>query len=128
MTKLIDTNERRSYNDVPIIQKDERNSTITISGNSIPEDAADFYLPFIRELDHHLRVWDKIEFNFRFKYYNTATTRYITAIILKLLAVDKYKSVTVNWYYPVNDTDMEESGLDYKEMYEFRNFNLVPIN
>jgi hypothetical protein len=117
--------ERKDYNETPVSFIDEINKEVTLSGISIPEYPDDFYLPFLKQLDEKFRRWDKITFNFKFKYYNTGTTRHITYIILKLYALDKIKQVVVNWYYPKNDTDMEESGLDYKDMYEFREFNLI---
>lgn len=115
----------KHYNEMPEIIYNEIKQEITITGNSIPEHGEDAWKQFIRALEIYLVIWPKLTINFKFDYYNTTTTKPITTIILMLYAKDKLKDIEINWYYLKGDEDMMESGEDYKEMYEFRNFNLI---
>lgn len=117
--------ERKNYNSKPEIIIDEKSNNITISGNSIPEDSKECWFPFIHELENILTEWPKLTINFKFDIYNTASTSHITKIMDMLFKADKSKKIVINWYYLEIDEDMMESGEDYKELYLFKNFNLL---
>lgn len=115
--------ERKQYDELPTIIIDP--FEITITGRSIPEDADLAYFPFIKKLEIICKGTGPLTFNFKFDYYNTASTRYITAII-KLLDEKKiHSSVKVNWYYLEIDEDMQDLGIDYKEMYPNLKIKLI---
>jgi hypothetical protein len=88
---------------------------ISISGNSVPENAEECWYPFITRLEVIAMNWDQLTINFKFDYYNTRTKRYLTRIFYILEAMATRAEVIVNWYYLTDDTDMEEIGTDYQE-------------
>ncbi len=125
---------RKDYNELPDIHIDECKMIITISGKSIPEEGYNAWFPFIRKLREHLKEWDKITINFQFSYYNTASTAAITTI-MKMLSENQVRmNIVINWYYKVYDSkknkfdsDMMEAGEEYRELYNFDNFNIISV-
>lgn len=110
---------------MPEIVIDENLNSITVSGNSIPEDSKECWYPFINEFEYLFQKWPKITFNFKFDIYNTATTSHIAKIFDMLFKVSQKKEVVINWFYLLADEDMMEEGETYKYLYNFKNFNLI---
>jgi len=115
--------ERKQYDEFPTIEI--KPGEITISGRSIPEDADFSYYPFIRQLEAIAEKKQDLIVNFKYDYYNTASTRYITRIISILNDLSIVAKVVINWYYLAKDEDMEDLGTDYKEMYENLKIKLI---
>ncbi len=107
------------------IRKKVPSIEINMLGESTPEDANEFYLPFIDSLEAFIKL-NKIEFTFNFKldYYNTASTRYITRILTLLKPGFNKKIIIINWFYLSIDGDMKELGQDLKDTMRMR-FNLI---
>ncbi len=99
---------------------------VTLSGRSIPEDAKDFYGPFIKKLRNEISNKDKFVFNFKIEYYNTSSSRYMTTILYILRNHKDILDVQVNWYYLPADELIYELGLDFKEVTGM-NVNLIKI-
>jgi hypothetical protein len=104
--------------DTPSVVLDKENGLFEISGRSIPEDILQFYNPVLDWLDGYAKEpLPQTVFNFKLEYYNTASSRMLLDILLKL--EDMYKDgtdVMVKWYYPHNDGDIEDGGRDYFEL------------
>lgn len=89
-----------------------REGLLSIRGRSIPEAAADFYKPleewiegYVVESDADTRVV------LSFDFINTASTKWIYAIIKKLARYrDVHKKVKVEWYYENGDDELYELG------------------
>jgi DNA-directed RNA polymerase subunit M/transcription elongation factor TFIIS len=104
--------------DRPKVVLDKENNIFEISGRSIPEDVTEFFNPILDWLDVYAQEpLEETVFNFKLEYYNTASSRLLLDVLLKLEDIykDNHK-VFVNWYYPQNDGDIEDGGKDYFEL------------
>ena len=101
--------------DTPSVTLDKENNIFEISGRSIPENVMDFYNPILDWLTSYAEApLEETVFVFKMLYYNTASSKYLMEVLLKL--EDIYRNghkVFVKWYYPHNDGDIEDGGKDY---------------
>jgi hypothetical protein len=109
-------------NDIPKFEFD--NDVITISGKSIPFDAAQVWGIFVKQLELYLEERTKIEINFKLDIFNSSSSLYLTRIF-EILNVKRMKiGIIVNWHYFAADESMEELGEIYKERNNYLEFNL----
>jgi len=89
-----------------------------ISGRSLPEDVAAFYEPILDWLDEYAESPNaKTVFDFKLVYFNTASSKLLLDILLKLEDLaDEGNDVLVRWHYPEDDEDMEEAGEEYADI------------
>jgi len=110
----------QATDDSPEILFDVENKIFEISGKSLPEDVNTFYAPVMKWLEEYSgNPLPETTLNFKFNYFNTASSKIILDILLIL--EDIYKNgngVTIKWYYPAYDEDMKEAGEEYSEMAE----------
>jgi len=106
--------------DTPSVTLDVANEIFEISGRSLPEDVAAFYEPILDWLDRYSEeAAGKTVFNFKLVYFNTASSKMLLDILLKLEEMhDSGKDVLVRWHYPDDDEDMEEAGEEYADIVE----------
>ncbi len=106
--------------DTPNVTLDVDNDIFEISGRSLPEDVAAFYEPILNWMDRFAEEMDgKKVFDFKLVYFNTASSKMILDILLKLEEMyESGKDVSVRWYYPDDDEDMEEAGEEYADIVE----------
>ena len=106
--------------DTPSVTLDVANEIFEISGRSLPEDVAVFYEPILDWIDRYSEeATGKTIFNFKLVYFNTASSKMILDILLKLEEMhESGKDVLVRWYYPEDDEDMEEAGEEYADIVE----------
>lgn len=106
--------------DTPSVTLDVANEIFEISGRSLPEDVAAFYEPILDWLDRYSEeAAGKTVFNFKLVYFNTASSKMLLDILLKLEEMhDSGKDVLVRWHYPEDDEDMEEAGEEYADIVE----------
>ncbi len=106
--------------DTPTVILDADNNTFQISGRSLPEDVAAFYEPILEWIDEYAEnPLDKTIFDFKLEYFNTASSKLLLDVLLKL--EDLYNAghdVLVKWHYPDDDEDMEEAGEEYADIVE----------
>ncbi|RLD69191.1 MAG: nuclear pore complex subunit [Bacteroidetes bacterium] len=110
----------KGSDDTPNIILDKDNGIFEISGRSLPEDVAAFYEPILEWLeDYTENPLDKTVFNFKLEYFNTASSKLLLDVLLKLEDMyDDGKEVLVRWHYPDDDEDMEEAGEEYADIVE----------
>ena len=112
--------------ETPKVVLDQENNLFEISGRSLPEDVVSFYHPVMEWLDEmETKPLENMEFCFRLDYFNTASSKLILDIFLKLDEI--YQSgnkINVKWYYSELDEDLEEAGEEYSELIEIP-FELV---
>ena len=114
-------------NQTPYICFDIENNKFEITGKSLPEDSDEFYKPIINWLtDYQNQASEKTFFHFKFDYFNTSSSRYISAIINILNELSKTHEVKVFWYYRQIDEDMQSMGEEYYENTQVE-FELVEI-
>ncbi|MBP5367721.1 MAG: DUF1987 domain-containing protein [Bacteroidales bacterium] len=106
--------------DTPKVILDADNNTFEISGRSLPEDVVAFYDPILEWLDEYSQnPLDKTVFNFKLEYFNTASSKLLLDVLLKLEDMyDAGHDVLVKWHYPDDDEDMEEAGEEYADIVE----------
>jgi len=81
------------------------NPIFEISGRSIPDDLFNFYNPILNWLDEYFKnPLPKTIFDFKLEYFNTASSKYLLDILLKLedMKNEGYK-VKIRWHYPDDD-------------------------
>ncbi|MGD9992146.1 MAG: nuclear pore complex subunit [Bacteroidetes bacterium HGW-Bacteroidetes-4] len=106
--------------DTPSVTLDVANEIFEISGRSLPEDVAAFYEPILDWLDKYSEeATGKTVFNFKLVYFNTASSKMLLDILLKLEEMyEGGKEVLVRWHFPEDDEDMEEAGEEYADIVE----------
>lgn len=106
--------------DTPSVTLDAQNDLFEISGRSLPEDVAAFYEPILDWLSRYASSPnDKTIFNFKLVYFNTASSKLLLDILLKLEEIfEAGNEVLIRWHYPDDDEDMEEAGEEYSDIVE----------
>ncbi len=104
--------------DTPHIILDPDNDFFEISGRSLPEDVTSFYEPVLTWLDEYAQNPNKkTVFTFKLVYFNTASSKLLLDILMKLEHMhEDGKSVLIKWYYPEDDEDMQEAGEEYADI------------
>jgi len=110
----------KGTDDTPNVILDAQNSIMEISGRSLPEDVAAFYEPILDWFDEYSENPNpKTVVDFKLVYFNTASSKLILDILLKLEEMsDNGHEVLVRWHYPDDDEDMEEAGEEYADIVE----------
>jgi len=108
----------KGTDDTPNVVLDADNGIFEISGRSLPEDVAAFYEPILDWLDSYAETPnEKTVFDFKLEYFNTASSKLLLDILLKLEdMVEDGKDVLVRWHFPDDDEDMEEAGEEYADI------------
>ncbi len=118
----------RHTSKTPEIDFNPTTGLFQISGVSVPENAIEFYKPILLWLKSYTKnPQDITTVNFKLTYLNTSSLQYLYDILVELshVTIPPYK-VTINWYYFADDTDMKETGEDFKDAVDF-NFNILSL-
>jgi hypothetical protein len=104
-------------NDTPKVILDPQNNIFEISGRSLPEDVVSFYRPVLDWLEEYkLEPLESTEFVFRYIYFNTATSKLIQDVLIKLEELfEAGNNVQVMWFYEEEDEDMQDAGEEFME-------------
>lgn len=104
--------------DTPEINFDTATLQFTISGRSLPEDVTSFYKPVINWLEVFDPATTGACFNFKFDYFNTASSKIVLDILLKIedIVSANNTNLLVKWHYSEGDDDMFEAGEEYKDL------------
>jgi len=116
-------------NKTPEIDFNLEKGVLSISGVSVPENAHDFYFPVIIWLKENIAsvTNSSIEFSCKILYLNTSSLQFLSDIFFTLETISSpSKEVLVNWYYDKYDTDMKETGIDFKDIVSL-DFNLIAV-
>ncbi len=108
----------KGTDDTPDIILDKDNDIFEISGRSLPEDVTTFYEPILNWLDDYAEEANgKTVFAFKLVYFNTASSKLILDILMKLEEMhENGKEILIKWYFPEDDEDMEEAGEEYADI------------
>ena len=106
--------------DTPNVVLDAAENVMEISGRSLPEDVSSFYGPILNWLVDYIKSPNpKTVFNFKLVYFNTASSKLILDILMKLEDLhNKGNEVLIKWYFPEDDEDMQEAGNEYADIVE----------
>ena len=108
----------KGTDDTPNVILDKDNQLFEISGRSLPEDVTAFYDPILDWLDEYAQNPNpKTVFNFKLEYFNTASSKLLLDVLMKLEDMcDDGEDIVVKWHYPDDDEDMEEAGEEYADI------------
>ncbi len=108
----------KGTDDTPNVILDADNGIFEISGRSLPEDVTTFYEPILNWLDEYEEeANEKTVFSFKLVYFNTASSKLILDILMKLEEMhENGKDILIKWYFPEDDEDMEEAGEEYADI------------
>lgn len=120
----METLVRRPTKTTPYVHFDAQSGMYVIAGRSIPIDADSFYRPILAWVDDLLNHPPlKVQFCFRFDFFNIASSKRILFLLYKLVELRKKGTqVSVEWMYDKADEDMLEIGRDYACMIDELNF------
>jgi len=115
--------------DTPKIILDKSSEVMEISGRSLPEDVTAFYEPILNWLDEYSESPNnKTVFNFKLVYFNTASSKLLLDILMKLEEIHEAgNDVLIRWHFPEEDEDMEEAGEEYADIVDVP-FEQVPYS
>ncbi len=104
--------------DTPRIILDAENEILEIAGRSLPEDVTSFYEPVLNWLaEYEENPNEKTVFNFKLTYFNTASSKMLLDILMKLEEMyENGNDVLIRWHYPEDDEDMGEAGEEYSDI------------
>lgn len=104
--------------DTPNVILDAESAIFEISGRSLPEDVTSFYEPILNWLDEYAdSANEKTVFTFKLVYFNTASSKLLLDILMKLEELyENGKDILIKWYFPDDDEDMEEAGEEYADI------------
>jgi len=104
--------------DTPTVTLDASKNIFEISGRSLPEDVAAFYNPIIEWMEkYNQSPLPKTVFNFKLVYFNTASSKMLLDILMKLEELHNAgKEVVVKWHFTEDDEDMKEAGEEYADI------------
>jgi hypothetical protein len=102
----------------PTISLNAETGEMEFSGRSIPENSADLYAPVMDWVDEYIKdPRDKTNFIVKLEYFNTSSSKYLLEIFRQFEEIFKSgKEVSVQWYYELEDEDMQESGDDFRDI------------
>jgi hypothetical protein len=107
--------------DTPSVQYLIEKSEFRIEGRSLPEDVTSFYKPVFNWLENFAEKQNSSSsFIFKLEYFNTASSKIILDILMKLEDIQNEgkSNVTIEWHYMNGDDDMQEAGDEYKDLVE----------
>lgn len=120
-----------------VIQATERSPKISfdfhlnkfrIAGESYPENIREFYGHLVSQLEAHLLSLDKtvIQFDFELVYFNSSSAKIFMHILDFLNELgQKGHQVIVNWYFDVDDDNMQVMGEEFGEDLAHIEFNII---
>lgn len=100
----------------PQVNFDSKTGTLELRGRSIPENSIEFYQPLNEWIDSYgTNPCANTVIDVKLEYFNTSSSKCILDLFKKLERLNGNKTeVSVNWYFEVDDEDMEEAGEDYQ--------------
>ncbi len=104
----------------------EASGTISISGESFPENVTAFYQPFFDKLAELEAAETPLHVDFRLIYFNSSSVKVLFNLFDRLESLGANgRQVTVNWHYQEDDDTIMEFGEEFSEELEHVTFQLL---
>lgn len=103
--------------------------SLSMTGESYPEDAAAFYGPLFQALNSFTSqlASEKLVMNLQLDYFNSSSAKALMRIFQLLEeAATKGNEVCVNWHFDPDDDTMQEFGEDFAQDFSHAKFLLCP--
>ena len=118
----------------PSVDFNPETGKLIIEGNSIPNDAEEFFNPILSWLEEYVsstRV--KTTLVIKLHYFNVSSSKRILYMFYKLNELLKLnKPVVIKWYYSEDEDEMFEVGQDFAFMvnipFHFIEYNPHPVS
>ena len=112
----------------PEVDFKQENNTLSIKGESFPENTSQFYQPVIKWLEEFLEfdIDKEVVVNMELIYFNSSSSKILMDIFDTLEeASEDGKNIVVNWIYDEENDASLEYGEEFAEDMETLTFNLV---
>ncbi len=112
----------------PTVNLDADTGVLLFQGRSIPENTLDFYSPIYNWIDDYCQSPnEETILQMRLEYFNTSSSKCFMELFKKFELISKKgRKVSVEWFFEVNNHDMEEAGADYQAIIELP-FNIIEV-
>ena len=111
----------------PEVDFNAETGDLLLEGISIPENTVEFYHTLLYWINEYaVSPKETTTLTLKLEYFNTSTS-VVMLNMFKLLSEIEGTHVVINWYYEIDDIEMEEVGKDYRNMVEV-DFNLIPVD
>ena len=85
--------------------------TFTIEGNSVPEDAADFYGHVLEEFKKYKEIKSEVLFVINLQSLNSGSIKGLLSLFKEASSYnDTFQKAEVDWLFPRSDKMLKESG------------------
>ena len=112
----------------PEINFEPKTSTLTIKGESYPENSFAFYKPIFDLVEKALEQKDVFKMVIKVSYLNTSSTKsFMNLLDIVDDAHQKGKDVKVEWYYEEDNEHSYELALDFKDYLELP-FEIISLS
>jgi len=105
--------------------------SLSLQGESYPENAMAFYAPLRAGLQNYLaQLSDQasVEMHFSLKYFNSSSTKLLRSLISLLNeAARADKKITAHWFHDPEDDMMMEFGTDLQDEFGALHLNVTPF-
>jgi hypothetical protein len=104
--------------------------TLSLRGESYPENAAAFYGPIITHLKAYLAQLNEgqVSVDIALAYFNSSSTKMLFNVIQALNdAIKLGNYVTLNWYYDEEDDTILEFGQELSDDFPAIEFSSIPV-
>lgn len=112
----------------PEIKFDAENNQLELTGETYPENTAEFYAPVFSWLDEYLeQIEDNmVTVNLEINYFNSSSSKVLMDMFDKFEeTVNEGKKITLNWIYDKDNESALEYGEEFQEDLETLKLNLV---
>jgi len=114
----------------PSVSFDAQVGVLEMRGRSIPENSIEFFQPLFDWIDAYgSNPTQETKVDMKLEYFNTSSSKCILDLFKRLEKI--YSSgnskVVINWFYEVDDEDMQEAGEDYAAIVDL-NFEIQEID
>jgi hypothetical protein len=112
----------------PAMWYDPVRHSLTIKGETYPENAMEAYAPLFKWLDQYLRLGGSqaLTVNVELNYFNSSSRKALINLFDLLdTAARSGREIILNWVYDEDDADNLEYGEEFEEDLTYLKFNFV---
>lgn len=107
----------------PNVEFSYEQKTLSVKGESYPENSYSFYEPIYKLIDEYFVKFDEITIDFQLSYINTSSIKCLIILFDKLNEYyDSGRNIIINWHYD------EDNGFDYDMGQDFSMDVDIPFN
>ncbi|MFT7611627.1 MAG: hypothetical protein ACI9J3_000572 [Parvicellaceae bacterium] len=115
----------------PEIDFSTTDGVLRLKGISIPEDSKEFYRGLYLEVEDYLKSPKETSIvEFHLEYFNTSTTLFLRDLMKKYREAHHAETTIVQiiWIYEEDDLDMEDAGLEFKDLFDDVPFDVKSVH